>query len=111
MTQNALLFNYQYCSGCHSCELACRNERGLGLGIWGIKVAEIKPFEIDEENFEWIYQPIPTKLCDLCVDRVEKGSSPACVHHCLAFCIEYGTIDDMQKRAKEIGERVSIFLP
>lgn len=111
MSQNALLFNYEYCSGCHSCELACRNELGLGLGEWGIKLAEVKPFELDAGKMEWIYQPIPTRLCNLCADRVSEGKDPACVHHCLAFCIEYGTLDDMQKRAAEIGGRVSVFLP
>ena len=111
MSENALLFNYQYCSGCHSCELACRNELGLGLGEWGIKVAEVDPFEIKADEVEWIYQPIPTKLCDLCEDRVKRGDKPACVHHCLAFCIEYGTVEEMTKRALEIGSRVSVYLP
>ncbi len=110
---NALLFNYEYCSGCHSCEIACRNHLGLGLGKWGIKVAEVKPFELPsgDGKIEWIYQPVPTQLCDLCVDRVEAGKSPACVHHCQAFCIEYGTLAEMVARAAEIGGRTSVFLP
>jgi len=114
---NALLFNYEYCSGCHSCEIACRNALGLGLGEWGIKVTEVKPFKVPGEApvgdpaTEWIYQPVPTKLCDLCAERVEAGKKPACVHNCLAFCIEYGTLEEMAKRAEEIGGRVSIFLP
>ncbi|HBT95151.1 MAG TPA: oxidoreductase, partial [Coriobacteriia bacterium] len=24
-----ILINYEYCTGCHSCEVACRNELGL----------------------------------------------------------------------------------
>ena len=113
MTTNALLFNYEYCSGCHSCEIACRNHLGLGLGAWGIKVEEVKPFPIpsDTSKVEWIYQPIPTQLCDLCAERIATGDSPACVHHCQAFCIEYGSLEDMAKRAAEIGGRTSIFLP
>lgn len=109
----ALLFNYEYCSGCHSCEIACRNHLGLGLGKWGIKVTEVKPFKTtdDGEEVEWIYQPVPTRLCNLCIDRVAEGQKPACVHHCQAFCIEYGTPEEMLERAKEIGGRTSIFLP
>jgi len=110
MTKNALLVNYQYCSGCHSCELACRNVLGLGLGQWGIKLTEVKPFELDDGSFEWIYQPIPTKLCDGCADRVSQGKKPACVHNCLAFCLEFGSLSEMHVRAEEIGERVSLFL-
>ena len=109
--KNALLINYQYCSGCHSCEIACRNARNLPLEQWGIKLEEVKPFELDDGSFEWIYEPIPTKLCDLCADRTAKGEDPACVHNCLAFCLEYGTLDEMTKRAEEIGSRVSIVLP
>lgn len=108
---NALLFNYQYCSGCHSCEIACRNELGLDLEQWGIKLTEVRPFQVAEKDYEWIYQPVPTKLCNLCAERVEAGKDPACVHNCLAFCIEYGTLEEMTKRAEEIGGRVSIFLP
>lgn len=108
---NALLFNYEYCSGCSSCEIACRNHLGLDVGKWGIKVAEVKPFETGEANeIEWIYQPIPTKLCDMCEGRVAIGEKPACVHHCLAFCIEYGTVEEMAARAQEIGSRVSLFI-
>ena len=121
MSKNALLFNYEYCTGCHSCEIACRNHLGLGLGKWGIKVclgqwgmkvAEVKPFEVGDGNkMEWIYQPVPTKLCDMCEDLVEAGEKPACVHHCLAFCIEHGSAEEMYARASELGSRVSVFLP
>lgn len=77
MAKTALLFNYEYCSGCKSCEIACRNHLRLGLGQWGMKVAEVKPFEVGDGNkMEWIYQPVPTKLCDGCEDRVAAGRSP-----------------------------------
>lgn len=107
----ALLFNYEYCSGCKSCEIACKNHLGIGLGEWGIKVTEVKPFKFDDDKTEWIYQPIPTQLCDFCEDRVAEGKRPACVHNCLAFCIEFGTPEEMLKRAQELGSRVSVFLP
>ena len=35
-----ILVNYEYCTGCHSCEVACRNARGLAAGEFGIKLAE-----------------------------------------------------------------------
>lgn len=112
MAAQALLFNYGYCSGCHSCELACRNHLGLGLGEWGIKVVEVKPFNLpdDSKKVEWIYQPIPTQLCNLCANRLAQGEDPACVHHCQSFCIEYGSLQDMMHRAEEIGSRVSVYL-
>ena len=39
----ALLVDYKYCSGCHSCEVACKNELGLPVGKFGIRVLENKP--------------------------------------------------------------------
>ncbi len=39
----ALLIDYKYCSGCHACEIACKNELGLGLGQHGIKLLEMAP--------------------------------------------------------------------
>ena len=40
MTQKALYIDYEFCSGCHSCEVACRNEIECGIDDWGIKVLE-----------------------------------------------------------------------
>ena len=31
---NGLLINYEYCSGCRSCELACKNAHDIPLGAW-----------------------------------------------------------------------------
>jgi Fe-S-cluster-containing dehydrogenase component len=91
--------------------LACRNALRLDLTAWGIKVAEVEPFEYAKKKWEWVYQPVPTKLCNLCEDRVAAGKDPACVHNCLAACMEFGSLEDMTKRAAEIGTRVSVFIP
>ena len=39
-----ILINYEYCTGCHSCEVACRNELGLAHGEYGIKLTEVGPY-------------------------------------------------------------------
>ena len=39
-----ILINYEYCTGCHSCEVACRNELGLAAGEFGIKLTEVGPY-------------------------------------------------------------------
>ena len=33
-----LLIDYEYCTGCYSCEVACKNELKLPHGKWGIKL-------------------------------------------------------------------------
>jgi Fe-S-cluster-containing dehydrogenase component len=111
----ALLFDYKYCSNCHTCEVACKNHLGTDIAKKpGIVVLELGPFHLEEGNpdaWDWKYIPVPTALCDLCVDRLDAGKAPTCAHHCLAKCIEYGPIDELSKRAAEIGHKVSIIKP
>ncbi|WP_165252786.1 oxidoreductase [Adlercreutzia sp. ZJ304] len=107
MHQNALLVNYDYCTGCKSCEIACRNELGLSADQWGIKVTEVGPFQIDNEKWEWDYVAVPTQLCTLCKNRVAEGAKPACALHCLASVIEYGPAEDLVKRVKDRGLKKS----
>ena len=38
MAKNGILVDYQYCTGCYSCEVACQSELDLPLGQWGVKV-------------------------------------------------------------------------
>ena len=111
---SALLVDYKYCSGCHSCEVACKNEHGFPIGQFGIKVLEMPPMKIGEgvvDAWDWIYLPVPTALCDQCASRLEAGEKPTCVKHCQSFCQECGTLEDMQKRAAELDHKVAVFLP
>ena len=96
MTQYGLLIDYEFCSGCQSCEVACKEEHGYEVGEWGIKVHDEGPWQIKETGeWNWWKVPIPTKLCDLCAKRVEAGREPTCVHHCLAQVMKFGTIEEM----------------
>ncbi|MDR2492717.1 MAG: hypothetical protein LBD25_04575 [Coriobacteriales bacterium] len=111
MAKNALLIDYEYCTGCHSCEVACRNEKSLKKGEWGIKLTEYGPLPLPGDKWDYHFVPIPTLRCDLCSNRVAAGDEPACVKHCLAFCMQYGTIEEMAQAAERLGNRVAIFVP
>lgn len=111
MSQNALLIDHEFCTGCHSCEIACRNAKGITRGKWGIKLTEVGPFKLSPDKWEWIYLPVPTQLCDLCKDRTAEGKKPACVHHCLSLCMDYGPVEEMAKKMAEKGSKVSMFIP
>lgn len=110
MSRNALLVNYQYCFGCHSCEFACRNHLQTEGDQFGIKLTEVRPMQVGEYDWNWDYLPVPTKLCDQCADRRAEGEKPACVKHCQAFCMEFGTVDEMSKRAEELGDKTALFV-
>lgn len=108
---NGLLINYKYCSGCHSCEISCKNEHDIPLGKWGIKIHEDGPWQLPNGEWHWDNVPVPTEICDLCADRVAQGKQPSCVQHCQAKVMEFGPLDELAKRAGEIGEKVVIFVP
>ena len=99
---NALLIDYEYCTGCQSCEVSCKEEHGYPVGVWGIRVLDDGPWPIDEKHTNWNKIPVPTDLCDLCADRTVKGREPVCVHHCLADCIEFGTVEEL---AAKVGQK------
>ena len=97
-----ILINYEYCTGCHACEVACKKHLDLPKGEFGIKVTETGPYEYEgktgTERWEWSWLPILTKACTMCVDRVEKKKMPMCVQHCNAWCMYYGDVEDLVKK-------------
>ena len=98
-----ILINYEYCTGCHSCEVACRNELGLTHGEYGIKLTEVGPFEYKtpinaDTKYEWVFNPTITKACDLCAARTAVGKMPSCVQACQAWCMYYGELEDLIKK-------------
>jgi NADPH-dependent glutamate synthase beta subunit-like oxidoreductase len=44
MTKTTLMFNEVNCSGCHACEIACKQEHELGVGPRLVRVIERAPF-------------------------------------------------------------------
>lgn len=101
MSTKGLFINYDMCFGCHSCEMACSQEKKLEPGDFGIKIEQYGPHKNCEGEWEYRYLPVPTLLCDLCAERVGSGKLPACVHHCQAECMEYGDLEDLYKLAAE----------
>ena len=95
-----LMIDYEYCTGCHSCEVACRKEHDYGTGQFGIKILQDGPRELPDGKWEYNYLPMPTSLCDLCADRTAEGKPPTCVHHCQAGVMVYGPIEELAAKAK-----------
>ncbi len=111
MSCYGLLIDYKYCSGCHSCEVACRNEKNIGHNKWGIKLTQIGPWKKGLDQWEWDYVPVPTSLCDLCAERVANGEKPSCVHHCLSQAISYGPVEKLAEQVKTMGGKAALFVP
>jgi Fe-S-cluster-containing dehydrogenase component len=100
MPRNGLLIEYDYCTGCHACEVACKQEHNFSDGRCGIRVDELVTMGPDKVHVDYI--PITTRFCDLCAERTARGDQPACVKHCQAICMMYGPVN---KLAKELEKR------
>jgi Fe-S-cluster-containing dehydrogenase component len=92
-----LYIDYDWCSGCHACELACKQEHDLKTDQWGIRVVERTYRVADRIAIEYV--PIPTEICNFCMARVKKGDNPACVHHCMTKCMDFGPMEEMARLA------------
>ena len=114
-TDFGLLINYGYCTGCHTCEVACQKAHGWSFDEYGIKLTQIGPMETNADpmkrEWDWDFVPVPLKNCDFCADRLAAGKDPTCVHHCLAKVIEYDTVENLVKRMVEIGGQTAVYLP
>ena len=76
-----MLVDYDYCTGCHSCEVSCKER-----------------FDMAEDDWEWNHVPIPTEECDLCADRLAAGKKALCEQHCQALVITVGPLDELAKK-------------
>lgn len=101
MSQYGILVDYEFCTGCYACEVACQSEHDMPLGQWGVKVLDLGPWPIkdaegnDTVHYQFDYIPAFTKLCDLCAERTGKGKKPSCVHHCQGACMKFGPVEEL----------------
>ena len=40
MAKSGILIDYYYCTGCHSCEVACQQEHNYPADVFGVTVSE-----------------------------------------------------------------------
>jgi Fe-S-cluster-containing dehydrogenase component len=107
--QFGLLIDYEYCTGCYACQVACAQENKWPAGMGGIRVQEIVQ-ALPHDKHYLTYLPFPTELCILCKPRTKKGLDPACVKHCMAGCMTFGSIDDLAEKMKE-KPRMVLWVP
>ena len=104
--QYGLLIDYEYCTGCYACQVACAQEYRWPAGMAGIQVIEVVQ-KLPHDKAYLTYLPFPTELCVLCASRTRKGLEPACVQHCMAACMKYGPIEEL---AREMGKKPRMVL-
>lgn len=103
--RHGLLVDYEYCTGCFACQVACAQEYHRPEGIVGMQVTEMVQMLPNGKPY-LSFIPFPTELCSLCASRAKKGLEPACVKHCMAKCIKHGPIEDLAKEMMKKGRTV-----
>ena len=108
MAKYGLLIDYDYCTGCHTCEIACQQEHDFPAGKNGIKVTEYAYETHTKLCIDNL--PYPTDLCDLCINLHQSGELPACVKHCQSQCMRFGYLHELVKAMEERPKMV-LFAP
>lgn len=106
MKKYGILIDYEFCTGCHTCEFACRQENDIPLEQWGIKVLQVGPWQIKEDRWQYSYLPMPTDQCTLCGKRLAKGKLPSCVQHCQAQVMTFGLVEELSEKLLDKPKQV-----
>ena len=104
-TKCGLLIDYEYCTGCFACQVACAQEHRRPEEIVGIQVIEMVQM-LPNGKLYLSFIPFPTENCSLCASRTSKGLEPTCVKHCMAKCIKHGPIEDLAREMTKKGRMV-----
>ena len=96
-----LLIDYEYCTGCYACQVACAQEYNWPAGMGGIRVTEIVENLPNDKNY-LKFIPMPTEICILCAGRTAKGQKPACVQTCPTDALVFGSLMDKQSRVRRL---------
>jgi len=104
MSKMGILADMHYCTGCHACEIACKQENGFPVGVGGIKVTEMRMEDSSSDKIHFDYIPYFSNNCDLCASRIASGEDvrPACVKHCGTASLHYGKVQDLAKQLEDM---------
>ena len=99
MARYALLVDHDFCTGCHSCEVACQQEHAYPPGTNGVIVREYEYVLNGRVHID--FMPFFTEHCDLCTARMQRHERPACVKHCQAAILEFGPVQELAASLKD----------
>ena len=90
-----ILVDYEFCTGCHTCEIACATSHDLPNDRAGVVVHHEGAWEITPKKWQDAYLPVFTDVGDLCAGTAAHDGLPMCVHHCQADVLRIGEIEDL----------------
>ncbi len=108
MSKKGILADMNYCTGCHACEIACKQENQFQVGTWGIRITEMISEYPNSDRVHFDYTAYFTPQCNLCAPRIASGEDnrPSCVKHCGTGSLHYGDIEELAKRMADMPRSV-----
>lgn len=100
----AMLLDLDDCTGCFSCESACRETFRYDYDEDWMRVVRREPFVVDGKLRQY---HLIAPVLDKCTECHAKETSPLCVTGCPAGALKIGTLPEMVKEAE--GRHCTIF--
>ncbi len=98
-----VLLNAERCTGCYSCQSACREANHVPLEEKWLEVVRRKPVIVDGElNLYHLLAPTLEK----CAECVERQNPPLCERVCMASCLYVAPVDKLLPLLKNKGKWV-----
>ena len=131
-TQYGFFIDSSRCTGCKTCELACKDYKDLTPEVSFRRIYEYAGGDWQEDNGVWHQNVVvvdedvcigcrychmacpygapqynETKghmtKCDGCYDRVAEGKKPICVESCPLRALDFGPIDELRKKHGDLA--------
>ncbi|MBA7685707.1 hypothetical protein ES703_94133 [subsurface metagenome] len=90
----AILVDLDRCVQCYACEIACKQENGLGEGEQWIRLVTIGPEEVGGKLCA-DYYPVIDDGCHFCQHRLSQGSQPFCVTVCPTKALKFRDVTEI----------------
>jgi Fe-S-cluster-containing dehydrogenase component len=95
-----MLLNAERCTGCYSCQSACREINRVPFEEKWLEVVRRKPIIVDGELN--LYHLLAPQL-DKCAECIERESPPLCVKVCMANCLYVAPVEKLIPITKNRG--------
>lgn len=104
-----MLVDYEYCTGCHTCEIACATSHDRPNKQAGVVVHHEGAWPITEDIWQDTYLPVFTDACDKCANgSAAHDNVPMCVHHCQADVLRVGSLQELAKELERKPKQMLI---